>query len=73
MPRTDTTASLGDYLTVKAAAEFLGVCPTTLRNWDRAGKLKPTRHPMNGYPLYRRAELESVLRAAGRREAVADG
>ena len=57
-------ASLDDYLTVKAAAEFLGVCPSTLRNWDRAGKLKPHRHPMNRYRLYRRAELEAVLRSA---------
>ena len=37
---TPTAApGLGEYLTVKAAAEFLGVCPSTLRNWDRAGKL----------------------------------
>jgi DNA-binding transcriptional MerR regulator len=62
---------LEKYLTVKAAAEFLGVCPSTLRNWDRAGKLKPRRHPMNRYRLYRRAELETVLRRAaleGRRD-----
>ncbi len=66
-------ASLGDFLTVKAAAEFLGSCASTLQNWDRAGKLKPTRHPLNGSRLYRRAELEAVLRAVGRGEAVADG
>lgn len=58
--------SLEEYLTVKAAAEFLGVCPSTLRNWDRAGKLTPHRHPMNRYRLYRRAELEAVLRRAAR-------
>ena len=67
MPRTES-ASLGEYLTVKAAAEFLGVCPSTLRNWDRAGKLKPKRHPMNGYRLYRRDELEAVLRSAAGKE-----
>ncbi len=60
--------SLDEYLTVKMAAEFLGVSPSTLRNWDRAGKLKPHRHPMNQYRLYRRAELEAVLRSAARRE-----
>lgn len=60
--------SLGDYLTVKAAANFLGVSPSTLRNWDRAGKLTPHRHPMNRYRLYRRSELEAVLRSAARRE-----
>jgi MerR family transcriptional regulator, copper efflux regulator len=58
---------LDEYLTVKTAAEFLGVSPSTLRNWDRAGKLKPHRHPMNRYRLYRRDELEAVLRSAARR------
>jgi MerR family transcriptional regulator, copper efflux regulator len=43
------STSLEEYLTVKAAAAFLGVCPSTLRNWDRTGKLKPRRHPMNRY------------------------
>lgn len=63
--------SLDEYLTVKEAAEFLGVCPATLRNWDRSGKLKPKRHPMNRYRLYRRDELEAVLRSV--REEGRDG
>ncbi len=57
-------SNFDDYLTVAAAARFLGVCPGTLRNWDRAGKLKPARHPMNGYRLYRQSDLEAVLQAA---------
>ena len=60
--------SLDEYLTVKMAAELLGVSPSTLRNWDRAGKLKPHRHPMNRYRLYRRTDLEAVLRSAAKRE-----
>jgi excisionase family DNA binding protein len=60
--------SLDEYLTVKMAAEYLGVSPSTLRNWDKAGKLKPHRHPMNQYRLYRRTELEAVLRSAAERE-----
>ena len=59
---------LEEYLTVKASAAFLGVCPFTLRNSDRAGKLKRHRHPMNRYRLYRRAELEAVLRRAARED-----
>ena len=55
--------SLDQYLTVKAAADLLGVCPATLRNWDRSGKLRPKRHPMNRYRLYLRDELEAVLRS----------
>src|SRR5436305_10462334 len=52
---------LAEYMTVSEAAKFLGVSTWTLRNWDRAGKLKPRRHPINGHRLYRHADLESVL------------
>src|SRR5438477_11515842 len=52
-----------EYLTVTQAAEFLGVSPWTLRNWDRAGKLRPARHPVNGYRIYKHEDLEAVLQA----------
>ena len=48
------------YLTVKAAAEYLGVCPNTLRNWDRDGKIAVYRHPANGYHLLRTSGLEET-------------
>ena len=73
MPRLTHTPELDGYLTVGRAAELLGVSPWTLRHWDRAGKLTPRRHPVNGYRLYRRDELEALLRAAAggeRREAL---
>ena len=54
--------TLKDYLTVKDAARLLGVNPATLRRWDRKGKLKTLRHPINRYRLYRREELETLLR-----------
>jgi excisionase family DNA binding protein len=54
--------SLSDYLTVRKAAQMLGVSVSTLRNWDRSGKLKPVRHPVNGYRLYRTEDLERLLR-----------
>ncbi|MCH8151407.1 MAG: helix-turn-helix domain-containing protein [Planctomycetes bacterium] len=44
------------------AAEFLGVSASTLRNWDQEGKLRARRHPVNGYRLDRKAELEDLLR-----------
>lgn len=53
--------NLKDYLTVGDAAATLGVSRATLRNWDKAGKLKPYRHPVNGYRLYNRKELEALL------------
>jgi excisionase family DNA binding protein len=55
-------AKLEEFLTVNQAAEHLGVSASTLRNWDRAGKLKARRHPINGYRLYSRRELDRVLR-----------
>ena len=53
--------NLRDYLTVKEAADRLGVSASTLRNWDKTGKLKARRHPINAYRLYSRRELEGLL------------
>jgi DNA (cytosine-5)-methyltransferase 1 len=63
--------NLRNYLTVKAAAAFLGVSPKTLRYWDRTDKLKPVRHPLNRYRLYRREDLEAFLRQLNGRAAAA--
>lgn len=51
-----------ELLTIKAAAELLGVCEQTLRRWDRGGKLPAKRHPMNGYRLYSRRVVLSLRR-----------
>ncbi len=61
MPVLANRSKLRDYLTVTEAAKFVGVSPSTLRNWDRRGKLRPRRHPVNGYRLYTRHELERLL------------
>ena len=53
---------LKDYMKIREAAEFLGVSPDTLRRWDRSGKVKAIRHPVNRYRLYHREELREVLR-----------
>lgn len=54
--------NLSEYLTVSEAAKLLGVSAGTLRNWDRAGKVKAMRHPVNRYRLYRIDELRDLLR-----------
>ena len=46
-----------ELLTIKAAAEELGVTEQTLRRWDKAGKLPARRHPLNGYRLYPRQQV----------------
>ena len=51
-----------DWLQVGDAASLLGVSEKTLRNWDRAGKLRPVRHPINGYRLYRASDLHGLKR-----------
>ena len=57
-----------DFLTIKEAAEFLGVTATTLRNWDRREKLVPVRHPVNGYRLYRKSDLQKLLASIVKKE-----
>jgi PAS domain S-box-containing protein/excisionase family DNA binding protein len=58
-----------EHLSVAEAAELLGVSPSTLRNWDRSGKLKPVRHPLNKYRIYSRAALEAVRLGAPTRRS----
>jgi DNA (cytosine-5)-methyltransferase 1 len=51
-----------EYLTIKEAAEFLGISPSTLRNWEKQGKLSTHRNPVNSYRLYRKEDLERLLK-----------
>ena len=50
------------YLTVKQTAELIGVTPLTLRNWDKAGKLKAYRNPINNYRAYKHEDIELFQR-----------
>jgi DNA-binding transcriptional MerR regulator len=50
-----------DFLQIRDAARLLGVSEQTLRNWDRMGALRAHRHPINGYRLFRVADLHAVL------------
>ena len=53
---------LRDYLRISEAAEYLGVSPNTLRNWENTGKLVAHRHPVNKYRLFKQEELDALLR-----------
>ena len=46
--------------TVKEASELLGVSIQTIRRWDKVGKLKSVRHPMNNYRLYKLVDLKQI-------------
>ena len=50
------------YLLVREASKILGVCPNTVRAWGADGKIPEFRHPLNNYRLYKRADLERVLK-----------
>lgn len=52
---------LRDYLRISEAAEYLGVSPNTLRNWENAGKVVAVRHPVNKYRLFKRKDLDALL------------
>jgi len=49
------------YFSIKEAAEILGVSPLTLRNWDKSGKFKANRHPMNNYRVYKLSSIKKVI------------
>ena len=50
------------YITIKKASKLLHVTPLTLRNWDKRGILKPYRHPVNNYRIYKLDQIEMILR-----------
>jgi MerR family transcriptional regulator, copper efflux regulator len=52
---------LPKLISIKKAAEIIGVTPLTLRNWDRDGKLKALRHPINNYRVYKRQDIEKFI------------
>ena len=61
-PRGDRRViKLRDYLRISEAADYLGVSPNTLRNWESAGKIVAHRHPVNDYRLFRREDLDALL------------
>jgi len=64
--------NLRDYLRTSEAANFLGVSPGTVRNWDRQGKLRSRRLPHNGYRLFLRSDLEAFLREVERQGEPSD-
>jgi len=53
--------NLQNLMTIAQAAEYIGVTPLTLRNWDKAGKLKAVRNPLNDYRMYDKEDLDKFL------------
>ncbi len=57
---------LDEYLRIAEAAEYLGVCRGTLRNWGRSGKIPEYRHPVNNYRLFKVSDLDKLLQKTER-------
>ena len=66
-------AKLKDYLRISEAADYLGVSPNTLRNWENAGKIVAHRHPVNGYRLFKQQDLDDVLKQVQQPDAMPEG
>lgn len=58
--------ALSNYLMIKEAAAYLGVSANTLRNWGRGGQIVERRHPINNYRLYKRSDLDRLVREVER-------
>lgn len=57
---------LTEYVQTAEAAEILGVAQNTLRKWANRGEIPMHRNPVNGYRLFRRADLEAFLQGIER-------
>lgn len=51
---------MSNLVSLAEAASYLGVSKATLRNWDKEGKLKAHRHPLNRYRAYDLEELRTL-------------
>lgn len=50
-----------EFVLVKETAEMLGVCPNTIRAWGASGKITEYRHPVNGYRMFKRDEIDRLI------------
>ena len=51
-----------EFIKIEEAAKMLNVTKMTLRRWDNAGKLKAYRHPINNWRLYKKSDIENLMK-----------
>tara|TARA_R110002049_G_scaffold279949_3_gene459146 strand:+ start:2495 stop:3751 length:1257 start_codon:yes stop_codon:yes gene_type:complete len=51
-----------EYYSLSEAAELLGKSKETLRRWDRDGKLTAAREPISEYRVYKKEDINSLLK-----------
>ena len=57
---------LSEYFHTAAASEYLGVAQNTLRKWAARGDIPMHRNPVNGYRLFKRTDLDKLLKKAAK-------
>jgi excisionase family DNA binding protein len=57
-------AESADWLTLGAAAKYLGVAQSTIRKWSDVGRV-PTFYTPGGHRRYRRRDLDAFLERSG--------
>jgi excisionase family DNA binding protein len=57
---------LSEYMHTAEAAEYLGVHQNTIRKWASRGDIPMHRNPVNGYRLFRKCDLDKILRKTER-------
>lgn len=50
-----------EYVTLEEAAKLTGKSKTTLRRWDREGKITAYRKPVNNHRVFKREDLETLF------------
>ena len=50
------------FYTISQAADKLNVSSETLRRWDKSGKFKSKRHPINNYRVYSNEQITKFIR-----------
>ena len=52
---------MAKYYTISEASEKLGVSNETLRRWDKNGKFRSVRHPINNYRVYTEDQIQNLV------------
>jgi excisionase family DNA binding protein len=61
---------LSDYMYTAAAADYLGVAQNTIRKWAARGDIPMHRNPVNGYRLFKKSDLDKLLKKVAKQVAI---
>ncbi|MEX0720489.1 MAG: DNA methyltransferase [Balneolaceae bacterium] len=53
---------MSKYIRISEAAKRLNVSKDTLRRWDKSGKFKCLRHPINNYRVYTEEQISDLVK-----------